>query len=118
MGSNTNAPEAAPSDRGGRGRGGRGYGRLGPGGRGGRDRSDNPSDDDADEGDYTFGMGEEKQMSRRYGGGGSTERVMKTYVNARKCSSVSGEKRGVLAVADGRFAVSTEASRHNAFIST
>lgn len=40
--------------------------------------------------------------------GKSRARVMQTYVNARKCATISSEKRGVLAIADGRFAASTE----------
>lgn len=35
-------------------------------------------------------------------------RAMQTYVDARKCATISADKRGVLAQADGRFAASTE----------
>ena len=37
-------------------------------------------------------------------------RIMQTYVNARKCATISSVKRGVLAISDGRFAARTEVS--------
>ena len=46
----------------------------------------------------------------RRGGGETRARIMQTYVNARKCATISSEKRGVLAIPDGRFAASTEVS--------
>jgi hypothetical protein len=93
-----------------------------------RDRSGSLNDDDEDDDDE----GEDGSLMRRagrlarqragYGGGdgyggmrhmtrgapapsGTNSRCLTTYVNARKCSCVSADVRGVLGVNDGRFAI-------------
>jgi hypothetical protein len=56
-------------------------------------------------------LGRSMGMGGRRGPAQSTRaRVMQTYVDARKCATISSEKRGVLAQLDGRFAASTEVS--------
>jgi hypothetical protein len=38
----------------------------------------------------------------------AASRVLKTYVNSKKCASISSSTRGVLSAVDGRFAAQTE----------
>lgn len=54
---------------------------------------------------YEYGEEEKNGFDDMYR---SKNRVLTTYVNSKKCTSVSSANRGVLATTDGRFAVSTE----------
>jgi hypothetical protein len=85
---------------------GRGRGRAGS--RGDDDEEDEELDGESKAQSYYSSAGSSWGGRGGMGMGMEAERVMCTYVNSRKCATISSKTRGVLKEKDGRFAINTQ----------